>query len=110
MTTKKKKINDDEDDFKIIRKHTPKKSDLYYLYDVYASYKFYYDYYWNHDNFEGKTRKDVHDKIEYILKNGLEVGTALDMLCWYANLNPYDVQDMNGIDVLRAIERENYIE
>jgi hypothetical protein len=84
------------------------RKDLYALYDVYHSYRFYYDYYWEHDKSRGKTRQEVRDKIDYILKNGMETGTALDYLCWYAGLNPQDVENMNGIDVLRAIERENY--
>lgn len=81
---------------------------VYDLYKVYATYKFYYDYYWNEDKPAGKTKKEIQEKIDYILKNKLETGSAFDYLCWYAGLNPYDVKDMNGIDVLRAIERENY--
>lgn len=86
--------------------------DIYNLYSLYASYKFYYDFYWNNENptSKCKTKKEVEDKINYILKNKLEVGTAFDYLCWFANLSPYDVKDMNGIDVLRAIERENYVD
>lgn len=86
------------------------KKDIYSLYNLYATYKFYYDYYWNNETSRGKTKKEVQEKIDYILKNQLETGSAFDYLCWYAGLNPYDVKDMNGIDVLRAIERENYVD
>lgn len=85
-----------------------KKSDIYKLYDLYHSYKKYYDYYWNSGLPGGKTLKEIREKKQYMLEHSKSAETAFEILCWFAGVNPVDIEDLNGFDTLRCIERENF--
>lgn len=85
-----------------------RKTDIYKLYDLYANYKLYYDFYWNYGIPGGKTQKECKEKLAHMLEYPEAAEDNFEILCWFAGVNPFDVKELNGFDTLRYIERENF--
>ena len=89
-------------------KQAPTENDIYTLYQFYRQYKMYYEYYWMHNSLNTITKEDIEDYKKSLIKNRKKIGTALDALCFFAQVSKDEIKDKNEIEVLDMIMEANY--
>ena len=73
----------------------PVKDNLYDLWSVMGQYKYLYNYYWERENsqYKIKTRKQIEDRIKYVLKHKLKQRGEIETLCWVLGVDSVDEID-----------------
>lgn len=91
------------------------RSNIYDLYNTYFEYKFYYDFYWEHQNMNNITKEDINKKIQNIIEQRSALNGPIEALCFYANIPTSDLfnndgtpKDINELDTLKMIMEANY--
>lgn len=71
------------------------KENLYDLWSVVDQYKYLYNYYWERENsqYKIKTRKQIEDRIKYVLKHKLKQCGEVEALCWVLGVDSVDEID-----------------
>ena len=97
------------------QKNEISKSNVYDLYSTYHQYKFYYDFYWSHQNENNITEEDIDKKIQNLIEQKSALQGPIEALCFYAQLPVSDLfntdgtpKDINELDTLKMIKEANY--
>lgn len=72
------------------------KTNLYDLWSVVEQYKYLYNYYWEREDsrYKIKTRKQVEDRIKYILKHKLKQRGEIETLLWVLGVDSLNELDL----------------
>ena len=91
------------------------RNDIFDLYKTYREYKFYYEFYWEHQDINNITKDDIDKKIENIIKQHSALEGPIEALCFYANIPVSELfnkdgtpKDINELDTLKMIREANY--
>lgn len=91
------------------------KNNIYDLYNTYFTYKFYYDFYWEHQNMNNITKEDIKKKIQNIIEQKSALKSPIEALCFYANIPTSELfnsdgtpKEINELDTLNMIMEANY--
>lgn len=81
----------------------PVKDNLYDLWSVMNQYKYLYNYYWERENsgLKIKTRKQIEDRIRYIIKHKVKQQGEIETLLWVIGVNSIDEINLEAKDVSR---------
>lgn len=90
------------------KEKAPTESDIYTLYAFYRQYKQYYEYYWIHQSLNTINKEDIEDYKKSLIKNRKKIGTAIDALCFFAQVSKDEIKNKNEIEVLDMIMEANY--
>lgn len=72
------------------------KENLYDLWTIVEQYKFLHNYYWERENskYKIKTRKQLEDRVRYILKNKLKQRGEIETILWVLGVDSLDEFDL----------------
>lgn len=97
------------------QKNEISKSNVYDLYSTYHQYKFYYDFYWEHNNMNNITDEDIDREIRNVYESKRPLEGPIEALCFFAQVSKSDLfnkdgtpKDINYIEVLEMIKEANY--
>ena len=70
----------------------PVKDNMYDLWSVMRQYKYLFNYYWERENsgLKIKTRKQIEDRIKYVLKHKLKQCGEVEALLWVLGVDSID--------------------
>lgn len=91
------------------------KNNIYDLYNTYFEYKFYYDFYWEHQDMGNITKEELKSKIQNIIEQHSALGSPIEALCFYAQIPKSELfnsdntpKDINELETLQMIMEANY--
>lgn len=97
------------------QKNDINKNNIYDLYSTYFQYKFYYDFYWSHNNSNVITDEDIDREIKNVYESKRPLEGPIEALCFFAQISKSDLfnkdgtpKDINYIEVLNMIKEANY--
>lgn len=89
--------------------------DIFDLYKLYREFKFYYEFYWAHQETNNITKDDIDKKIQNIIKQHSTLKSPIEALCFYANIPVSELfnkdktpKNISELETLKMIREANY--
>lgn len=79
----------------------PVKDNLYDLWSVMGQYKYLFNYYWEREDSRRKikTRKQLEDRVKYILKHKIKQRGEIETILWVLGVDSLDELNFETKDV-----------
>lgn len=96
-------------------KNQVNKSDIYNMYNLYFSFKTYYNFFWEHNGLNATTKEEIDEYKKKAIEDKQKLGGPIEALCLYAKVSKRQLfnpdgtpKDINEFEVLDMIAEANY--